>query len=259
MPKARVNNIDLHYETEGEGPAVVFCHGVGGNHMSWWQQVPEFSRRFQCVVLDQRGFADSPNPPEGPGAEAFSDDLAGLLDHLGIDEAFLVGQSMGGRTVLNFAKRFPRRTRALVMAATVANIRTDELDMLRREVSQGLPKDRLPVSLGPQVWKHRPHLAYLYKLIRSRNPSRPRHFLWRDNTPGTTAEELAELQVSTLFIVGEEDRIAPPHMVESAFKLFPNATMERVPESGHSVYFERPDVFNRTVMAFFDRCTQAGR
>ncbi|MEE9284921.1 MAG: alpha/beta hydrolase, partial [Dehalococcoidia bacterium] len=82
MPKAAVNGIELHYEAEGDGPAVVFCHGVGGNHMSWWQQVPEFARSFRSVAIDQRGFAESVLPPEALGAEAFADDLAGLLDHL---------------------------------------------------------------------------------------------------------------------------------------------------------------------------------
>ncbi len=121
--------------------------------MSWWQQVPEFSKRFRCITFDQRGFAESHNPPEAPGAEAFADDLAGLLEHLGVDDVFLVGQSMGGRTVLNFARRYPNRVKAMVMAATLANIRTDELDRLRREVREGLPDDRLSVALGRRVWE----------------------------------------------------------------------------------------------------------
>ena len=262
MPTARVNGIELYYEVDGEGPTVVFCHGVGGNHMSWWQQVPEFSQRFRCVTFDHRGFALSPNTTrsgrtlwrrgsDAVGAEAFSTDLAELLDHLGAQEVFLVGQSMGGRTILNFAKRSPHRVKAMVMAATIANIRTEELDKLRREVSQGLPEDRLEVALAPRVWEERPQLAYLFKLIRARNPARPPKFLWRDNVPGTTAEDLAALATPTLFLVGEEDRISPPHVVEVAYKLFPNANMVRVPQAGHSVYFERPTVFNPIVMEFF--------
>ena len=253
MPTARVNGIGVYYEMEGQGPAVVFCHGVGGNHMSWWQQVPEFSRRFLCITFDHRGFALSPNTAEGVGAEAFSTDLAELLDHLGVQEVFLVGQSMGGRTVLNFAKRFPHRAKAMVMAGSVANIRTPELDQLRREVSAGLPQDRLEVVLARRVWEERPQLGYLYKLLRMRNPERPPHFLWRDNRPGTTPEELAALTTPTLFMVGEEDRVCPPHVVESAYRHFPNATLRQVPEAGHSVYFEQPEVFNSMVMEFFEK------
>ena len=253
MLKASINRIEIHYEEEGRGPAVVLCHGVGGNHMSWWQQVPEFAKRFRCITYDQRGFADSHNPPEAPGAEAFADDLAGLLDHLGIDEVFLVGQSMGGRTVLNFARRFPERVKAMVLADTVANIRTDELDRMRREVREGLPEDRLAVALGKRVWEERPQLGFLFKLIRGRNPERPPKFLWKDTADGARPEELARLATPALFIVGEDDAIAPPPLVESACRLFPNARLLRVPEAGHSVYFERPDVFNRAVLEFFER------
>lgn len=251
MPKAPVNGIQLYYEVEGEGSTVVFCHGAGGNHMSWWQQVPEFARSSRCIAFDHRGYGESWNQPGGPGAEAFADDLAGLLDHLGIQRAFLVGQSMGGRTVLNFAKRFPQRVHAMVMAATIANLRTPELDRLRKEAALRRSKDRLRAALSERVWRERPHVAYLFKLIRSRNPERPPRFLWRDNVPGTTAEEVARLEVPALFIVGEEDEIAPPSLVEAACRLFPNARLVRVPEAAHSVYFERPAVFNQAVLEFF--------
>ncbi|MEE9285255.1 MAG: alpha/beta hydrolase, partial [Dehalococcoidia bacterium] len=190
-------------------------------------------------------------PPEAPGAEAFADDLAGLLDHLGIDQAFLVGQSMGGRTVLNFAKRFPHRVKAMVMAATVANIRTPELDRMRRAVRARLPRDRLFLAMSARVWEERRGLGYLYKLIRSRNPERPQAFLWRDNVPGTTPEELAQVKTPTLFIVGEEDPISPPDVVEAAYRLFSNARLLKVPQAGHSVYFEQPELFNRVVQEFF--------
>ena len=251
MAYARVNGIDLFYHEEGAGPAVVFCHGVGGNHLSWWQQIPVFSKRFRCITFDHRGFALTKNA-DGMGAEAFSDDLAGLLDHLDVPRAFLVGQSMGGRTVLNFAKRFPERARAIVMAGSVANVRTPDLDRIRKEVRETQPKDRLKIAVAQRVWDEQPHVGYLFKLIRMRNGERPKEFLWRDNSPGTTAEELGRLKTPALFLVGEEDRIAPPHMVEEAFRHFANAGLRRVPEAGHSIYFERPELFNDTVMAFFE-------
>ena len=253
MPTAPINGIDLYYEVQGKGPAVVFCHGVGGNHMSWWQQMPVFAQRFTSIAIDHRGFAGSSVPADGPYAEVFADDLAGLLDHLGIAEAFLVGQSMGGRTVLNFARRYPNRVRAMVMAATMANIRTPELDQLRRKVREGQPKDRLRLALSEQFWNDRPQLGYLYKLIRDRNQQRPREFLWRDNTPGCPGEQVALVETPVLYIVGGEDRIAPPPVVRKAFDLFPNARWQEFPGAGHSTYFEQPQAFNETVLEFFER------
>ena len=70
MPKASVNGIELYYESHGEGPTIVFAHGVGGNHLVWWQQVAHFSRNFRCITFDHRGFGQSAEVPGGPGARA---------------------------------------------------------------------------------------------------------------------------------------------------------------------------------------------
>ncbi|HLI49286.1 MAG TPA: alpha/beta hydrolase, partial [Chthonomonas sp.] len=118
MPVATLNGIDLYYGDYGQGTALVFAHGVGGNHASWYQQIAFFSRWYRVIAIDQRGFGNSHDTPDGPGAAAFVDDLAALLDHLGIERAILVAQSMGGGTCLGFALRYPERTLALVMADT---------------------------------------------------------------------------------------------------------------------------------------------
>ena len=122
MPKAPINGMELYYETAGEGPAVVFAHGRGGNHLSWWQQVPVFSKSYRCITFDQRGFGQSFNPPDMPGREAFVEDLRALLDYLGISETFLVAQSLGGLTCLGFALANPHRTKGLVLADTTGGI-----------------------------------------------------------------------------------------------------------------------------------------
>ena len=82
MPKVQVNGIELYYEVHGDGPALVFAHGAGGNHLSWWQQVPVFSRRYCCVTFDHRGFGQSPDVPNGPGSQAFVQDPNGVTIEL---------------------------------------------------------------------------------------------------------------------------------------------------------------------------------
>ena len=87
----------LYYEdTGGNAPAIMFLHGAGGNHLSWWQQVPVFGEEYRCVTVDQRGFGQSPDVSGGPGPAALATDAIALLDHLGIARAALVAQSMGG-------------------------------------------------------------------------------------------------------------------------------------------------------------------
>src|SRR5947208_4909651 len=118
MPKAQINGIDLYYEVHGQGPAVIFAHGAGGNHLSWWQQVPVLARQYRCISFDHRGLGQSLDAPHGPGSQAFVQDLKGLLDHLEIERAALVAQSMGGRTCLGFTLAYTERVSALVMADT---------------------------------------------------------------------------------------------------------------------------------------------
>ncbi|MGH8705917.1 MAG: alpha/beta fold hydrolase, partial [Burkholderiales bacterium] len=108
----------IYYQVSGRGPALVFAHGLGGNHLSWWQQVPVFIRHYTCVVFAHRGFAPSPDPAGIPDPGHFADDLEALLGHLGFSEVRLVAQSMGGWTALRFALRHADRVRALVLSAT---------------------------------------------------------------------------------------------------------------------------------------------
>jgi len=251
MSSAKINGIEIHYQMYGEGETVVFAHGAGGNLLSWWQQIPFFSQRYQCVTFDHRGFGHSLDEPEGPGSGAFVEDLAGLLDHLGVDKANLVAQSMGGRTMLGFAVAYPQRTSSLVMADTVGGMAVEEVTEAHRQwrethqSSEGIGTSAISAGFR----KRNPELANLYLQISSTNPPRPQAGF---QAPGPSAEQLAQTKVPTLFVVGEDDELTPPHVIESAAKYVPGARVLRVPEAGHSVYFEQPQIFNFEILRFIE-------
>ncbi|MCH8921208.1 MAG: alpha/beta hydrolase, partial [Chloroflexi bacterium] len=113
MATAEINGVSLYYQEQGKGPAMVFAHGAGGNHLSWWQQVPVLSPDYRCITFDHRGWGLSLDGQDA-GPAAFVEDLHALLDHLGIEQATLVAQSMGGLTCLGFTIAYPQRVRALV-------------------------------------------------------------------------------------------------------------------------------------------------
>ncbi len=255
MSKARINGIDIHYQTYGEGDAIVFAHGAGGNLLSWWQQIPYFSQRYQCVTFDHRGFGHSADELEGPGSDSFVDDLAGLLDHLNVDRAHLVAQSMGGRTMLGFAVAHPQRTRSLVMADTVGGMDVEEVSELHRKwrESHASSEQVGTRALSPGFRKRNPELANLYLQISSTNPPRPTATAGSvAPAPGPNADQLAGMKVPALFIVGEEDVMTPPEVVEAGARYIPGARVTRVPEAGHSVYFEKPEIFNFEVSRFIE-------
>src|SRR5262249_26456105 len=155
----------LYYENSGgNAPAIVFLHGAGGNHLSWWQQVPVFAEEYRCIAVDQRGFGQSPDVPGGPGAAALGTDVLALLDHLRIGRAALVAQSMGGGGAVGAAVQAPERFGAIVLANTVGNLTNDDIAAVRRRLAASSPP-RPAISwhaaLGPTFRKREPVRSFL--------------------------------------------------------------------------------------------------
>ena len=249
MPKAPINGIDLYYESHGEGPSIVFAHGRGGNHLSWWQQVAVFAKNYRCITFDHRGFGQSADVANGPGRRAFVEDLRCLLDHLGIEETFLVAQSMGGLAGLGFALAYPHRTKGLVLADTTGGIGEESVAGAVRE--HQAPTDTLERVVSRGFRENHPVRTFLYLQISMLNPPQPAGGVSSfSNGEGPKAAELAQMKVPTLFIVGKEDAVFPPYIIEKAHQLIPGSRLEHVPDAGHSVYFEHPEVFNRLVSEF---------
>jgi len=93
----------IYYEVTGTGPPVILSHGLGGNHAIWYQQVPALSQDYQVITWDQRGFGRSTNTGGNASPLTAVRDLKALMDHLKIEKAHLIGQSMGGWAVMGFA------------------------------------------------------------------------------------------------------------------------------------------------------------
>lgn len=256
MPYLHLDGSDLYYETAGHGPALVFAHGLGGNHMSWWQQAPHFRDRYTSVTFAHRGFAPSREAAGEPGPAAFVDDLAALIAHLGFEDVRLVAQSMGGSTCLGYALRHPERVRALVLAATGGRTMNAELRRIfvehrARDLEAALFAKGIHPAAGERMAREQPDLHFLYWQISGLSDDLDREALRAKALaqPRNTPEEVAALGIPVLCITGEEDAVVPAEAIETLASLI-GARLERVPEAGHSVYFERAGVFNRLVDEF---------
>lgn len=255
MPILHHNGADLFYDVTGSGPALVFAHGLGGNHLSWWQQVPYFRDRYTCVTFAHRSFAPSTDAPGGPGPRAFADDLAALIDHLGLPDVRLVAQSMGGWTCLEYTLRHPERVRALVMACTTGTLDHPELGRIFATHQGGeaaLFARGIHPAAGERMAHEQPALHYLYQQINDLSFGLDKQALRATlmQLRTTPAEAVAALAVPVLCLTGEADIVIPPAAVALLADLIPGAHLARVPAAGHSVYFERPAVFNTIVDEF---------
>jgi len=244
----------LYYEdTGGSAPAILFLHGAGGNHLSWWQQVTVFAEEYRCITVDQRGFGQSPDVAGGPGPAALGTDVIALLDHLGIARAALVAQSMGGWAAVGAAVRAPERFWAIVLANTVGNLTNDDIAAVRQRLaaaSSPRPAMLWHAPIGPTFRKREPVRSFLYAQISGLNAllaADVRDQLQRLTTP---VERYTAARVPTMFLTSDEDGLIWPELSEKVHEHVPGSRFERVEASGHSTYFERPDVFNREVGAF---------
>ncbi len=260
MPYLDRPNARIYYETHGpkpgEAPAIVFAHGAGGNHLSWWQQVPHFRDQYTCVVFDHRRWGLSTEEPGGPGGAAFADDLRALLDHLGIEKASLVAQSMGGWTSLRFTLESPERVEHLVMCDTHGGIASPDTDgwvKATAENASKLPSGIHP-AVGERMYREQPTLAFLYEEIDAINRIKRAEIFATIQQIGTvTPQEAATLRVPIMFLMGEEDIVIPPPFLEAAAALIPNTRIVRIPNAGHSTYFERPKEFNAAIESFLTK------
>ena len=249
MPIEHLNGIDLYYESHGEGPAVVFLHGAGGNHLSWWQQIPTFRERYRCITIDHRGFGAS-SDPEQEGAARFVDDLESLLDRLYVERTALVAQSMGGLTALGLSARRPQRVSALVMCDTWGFFDWAELHDRAAEARGG---ERAQASLaqralGSRFQEREPAKTFLYRQVFDLNPPRePRPGWLRSDL---SRAEVAAIEAPSLFIVGADDELTPPELIHRVHELIAGSEYVEFGDCGHSVYWERPGEFNETVAAF---------
>lgn len=254
----------VYHEVTGSGPAIIFAHGIGSNHMTWWQQVAHFSDRYACVTFSHRGYP--PGSEIGvPDPKEFAGDLAALIEHLQLPDVRLVAQSMGGLTSIEYILSHPQHNvRALVLASTSGSIHQPSVPLAdpqrlpeweRKAAAARADMQRRGISppAGERMAREQPALHFLYRAIANASSTFDREELRnRFNALRTRSPDvLRGFSMPTLFITGGEDTTFPPFLADALAPLMPNAKIEQVREAGHSVYFQRASIFNHLVDRFF--------
>jgi len=255
----------IYYEVVGEGTGVVFCHGLGGNHASWFQQVPRFAPSHRVVTWDQRGFGNSTRSTGNFGPAPAVDDLVVVLDTLGLERVHVVGQSMGGWVALGTALHHGGRLRSLVLSDTPAGVQTPEIGHALAAAAERVRDGWPPAGIGAHpalsdgFVASNPDAAYLYQELSSfGHKADEREMFARMGDVRVDPAELDALSVPVLLVVGEEDRLCPPAAVTELARLIAGAELVVVAGAGHSPYFETPGAFNDVVLSFVDRVDAGG-
>jgi pimeloyl-ACP methyl ester carboxylesterase len=235
---APVNDIQMYYAVYGQGDPVLLIHGGLGDADVWGFQVPELAKSYKVIVADSRGHGRSTRSEKPFGYQLMADDYLALLDHLGIDQAALVGWSDGGIIGLDIAIRHPERlSRLFAFAANYT-----------------------PEGVKPSVANDPTFNAYIERAGKeyARVSPTPGEFdafveqiskMWATE-PNYTKEQLQAITVPTVIFDGDHDEaIEPAHTAEMA-ELIPGAELVIMKDASHFAMWQKPDEFNATVLEF---------
>ena len=259
--KAFINNTNLAYTDHGMGLPVIFLHAFPLNRNMWDGEIAALlsEQRYRLVSLDWRGFGESEIPNEISTMDLFADDVAGLMDQLGIEQAVLCGLSMGGYAAFAFLRKYPQRLSALILADTKPQADTSEAQANRENVAQlaeaqgtGAIADlQLPRLLSDYTRQHHPEVEIrVRQMIEAATPqgiaAASRGMARRlDST-----DLLASIACPTLVIAGEQDILTPPDIAQDYAARIPGAQYVVIPQAGHLSNLEQPDMFVNTVSTF---------
>jgi pimeloyl-ACP methyl ester carboxylesterase len=265
MPTAFINGVNLYYETTGHGFPLVWSHEFGGTYESWAPQVSFFSRNYQVVTYNARGYppSDVPSDPHSYSQEQSVEDLYELLQYLGIQQAYVGGFSMGGSIALNLAITHPEITKAII----IAGVGTGSSDPVRMANETNTVANRIK-NEGISSWANAYATGPTRVQLRRKNPRGWEVFkraLLCHSPLGSALticgvqgkrptiymleQALQKLEVPTLILVGDEDDpcIEPAVFLKRHIR---RSGLVMLPQTGHTINLEEPELFNRVVSDF---------
>jgi pimeloyl-ACP methyl ester carboxylesterase len=257
--KAHINGIDLAYSDKGQGLPLVLVHAFPFSQAMWKSQMDVLAQDFRIITVDLRGHGESDAPFWRYTLEQFSDDLRGLLDHLGIDQAVLGGLSMGGYTLFAFYRKYAARVKGLILADTRAQADTEEGRLGRfamaqvayRQGAAAIADLMLPKILSPMSLQRRPELVQQIRTIigRTEISGIVGDLMAMEERPDSIPM-LKSIACPTLVIVGELDTGTPPADARVIAEGIKGARLEIIPGAAHMSNMEEPAAFNNTVRTF---------
>jgi len=242
-----------YWDTGGTGEPVVFLHPASGSALIWLYQQPVFANAgYRVVAYSRRNYYNSDlASDDNPGTG--SEDLHNLIEFLGLEKFHAVSSAAGGSVAADYALSHPERLLSLTVssnnlaaasgyiAETAAKIRLKEWDVLPRWFRELGPSYRAANPEGVEKWIELNHESETGRGARQRLAN------------VVTPEKLQTLKVRTLLMTGAADMFTPPSTTRMIARHVPDNEVVIAAECGHSVYWERPEFFNRTVLGFISR------
>ena len=268
MTIAKINGIDMYYEEHGEANAepLLLIMGFTMNAAAWAPQIPALAERYHVIAFDNRGAGRTTQPESAYTIPQMAADAAALLDHVGIKTAHIIGASMGGMIAQEFAIRYPRRVRSLVLACTTpGGPHSAGYDEMLRTSEETMKVENLAALLTPERLKEGIDQLFTPAFIAHPGPGLMQMgaaaMLYPQTLAGMkgqlaairahdTYDRLTTISAPTLVIAGDADTLVDARNSPLLASRIPHAKLHMLPGQRHGFTAEKPEETNRTVLDF---------
>jgi pimeloyl-ACP methyl ester carboxylesterase len=249
------NGLEVYYEDYGEGEPLMLIHGGTATSQSWASHLPAFTEHFEVFTPDSRGHGRTGNPTGELGYRVMADDLASLIDALGLQRPLVLGYSDGGQIALELGLRYPGLARALVLGGTQFRFSEAYLEAVRSllRITEGEELDTEKLERGQPEW-----VAYLceahghvYGPEYWRTYVKQIAALWL-RPLRYTPEDISAVTDPVLLLVGDRDGVCTEESVE-LFGVLPNAELAVAPASDHGFIEAKAGLFDALALDFLMR------
>jgi len=261
--KIKANGISMNYEITGSGRWFTLIHGAGDNLEAWWNQVPVFSRHYQVLTYDVRGYGQTETPPGEYSTDILVQDLGELLKGLGIEETYLLGYSMGGRIAVEFTLKNPAVVKALIIANSgvaplersqeemkqMMEMRQQRMEIVEKQGLAPIMDESTAMVFSPGWPDENRDVVEQYKKIRLKNDPQAYLIAMRAMVWGMAPPDVSSIKCPTLIIAGEKDGLMGAESGRASQQLIPGSQL-KVMVTGHAAAIEKPEEFNSTVLEF---------
>jgi 3-oxoadipate enol-lactonase len=253
---ANIDGFRCHYVQEGQGTDLVLIHGLGGSVHDWDTLVPTFSRHHRVLCYDVRGFGNSEKPPGPYPLQLFARDLAQLLQSLQIPAAHIAGISMGGVIAQRFTLDYPDMVRSLTLISTSSEV-GEQARAAWEKMATSIEQRGFPAGtsfaeriFAPSFVKANPKAVQDMADRTAANDPQSYAAAARAIGAYNWTADLGRIQVATLILQGLNDALTPPGGSVRMHRGIPRSRLLLIPDCGHVVPLEKPELFTHTVLAF---------
>ena len=267
MPIARVNSINMYYEIHGEGEHLILIMGLGGDHFRWFRILPLLAENFKVITFDNRGVGKTDKPDIPYTMKMMSDDIAGLMDSIGIEKALFFGISLGGMIVQNFALLYPQRIISLILGCTFCGGKNTVSSEQRSGpsvldpslIETMLPEERavemMPALYSREFIDNNQDFVEIQIEYAKNNPLDTVGYRRQMEAVGThdTYDRLPEIKLPTMVITGDKDVLISVENSRIIASRIPDSELVILEGTGHGFYTEANEETARILTDFMNR------